>query len=243
DPRTPTVAWEAGQQYLAEGQTEAALRQLRMVIEHDKVTAPAALDLSWRATHDAALMLEQGVPATANGRVAFLAYLVEHDEPEGAALAWKELTDLNQKFPPQIALPYVEFLLTAADPSAAAEVWKVLETQETDFPAFRNGSAIVNAGFEQPNINAGLDWRSQPISGVNTAIDVNHAHSGHRSLGIVLDEGSAIDEVGIFQYLALQPGTRYQFSAYVRGESLAGVGGIRFEIAVPQSKTIYYASG
>jgi Carbohydrate binding domain len=241
DPRTPSVAWEAGQQYLAAGQTEAALRQLRVVIEHDQVTAPAALDLAWRATHDAALMLEQGVPATANGRVAFLAYLVEHDEPEGAALAWKELAQLNQKFPPQIALPYVEFLLTAADPLAAAEVWKVLETEEAEFPAFSNSSAIVNAGFEQPNINAGLDWRSRTVTGVNAAVDINHARGGNRSLGIVLD-GVPIEEVGVFQYLALQPGTRYQFSAYVRSESIAGAGGLRFEIAAPNSKTIYYAS-
>jgi Carbohydrate binding domain len=239
DPRTPNVAWEAGQQYLAAGDTEAALRQMRTVIDYDRITAPAALDLSWRATHDAALMLEQAVPANANGRVAFLAYLVEHDEPEGAALAWKELAGLKQRFSPELALPYVEFLLSASDPLAAADVWRVLQTMEPNFPAFHDDSAIVNASFEQPNIDAGLDWRSQAVPGVNAAIDVNHAYGGKRSLGIVLD-GTSIDDVGVFQYLALQPGTRYQFSAYVRSESIAGAGGLRFEIAAPQSKTTYY---
>jgi hypothetical protein len=241
DPRNPDVAWEAGQQYLAAGQIETALRQLRVVIEHDKTSAPAALDLSWRATHDAALMLEHAIPADASGRVAFLAYLVEHDEPEGAALAWKELAELKQKFSPDLALPYVEFLLTASDPLAAAEVWKVLETMDEQFPSFRDAGAIVNASFEQPNINAGLDWRSQAIKGVNAAIDVNHAYGGKRSLGILLD-GTGIEEIGVFQYLALQPGRRYQFSAYVRGESIAGAGGLRFEIGAPQSKATYYAS-
>ena len=241
DPRTPNVAWEAGQQYLAAGDTAAALRQMRTVIDHDKITAPAALDLSWRATHDPALMLEQAIPANANGRVAFLAYLVEHDEPEGAALAWKELAGLKQKFSPELALPYIEFLLSASDPLAAAEVWRVLQTMEPEFPAFHDESAIVNASFEQPNIDGGLDWRSQAVQGVNAAIDINHAYGGKRSLGIVLD-GTSIDDVGVFQYLALQPGTRYQFSAFVRSESIAGQGGLRFEIAAPQAKTTYYSS-
>ncbi len=241
EPRTPSVAWEAGQQYLAMGQTEPALRQFRVVIEHDRVSAPAALELSWRSTHDAAFMLEHAIPRNASGRLAFLAYLVEHDEPEGAALAWKELVQVNQKFSPELALPYVEFLLNAADALAAAEVWRVLETMKPDFPAFSNTGAIVNASFEQPNINAGLDWRSRAVKGVNAAVDVNHARSGKRSLGIVLD-GEAIEEAGVFQYLALQPGKRYQFSAYVRSETIAGAGGLRFEIGAPQSRATYYTS-
>jgi tetratricopeptide (TPR) repeat protein len=243
EPRTPDVAWEAGQQYLASGQTEAALRQFRVVIEHDPQSAAAALDVSWKASRDAGVMINHAVPASAAGRVKFLNYLVEQKERESAALAWAEVEELNQKFSPALALPYVEFLLTA-DPVNAAEalaVWRVLEKMDPGFPAFAAGSSIANAGFEHSNINAGFDWRSRPTSGANTAIDVNHAHSGSRSLGIVLD-GTLTDDVGVFQYLSLQPNTRYEFSAYVMEASLAGVGGLRFQIADARSGRPFFTS-
>lgn len=243
DSHTPNVAWWAGQQYVAGEQIETGLQQLRVVIEYDPLSSAAALDLAWEATHDPALMLRSAIPPNAHGRLTFLNYLVEHQQPEGAALAWTEVTQLNQKFAPALALPYVEFLLSEkwANPAAAVEVWKTLQIMDAEFPAFKDGSLIVNGSFEQPALNGGLDWRSEPATGVNAAIDVNHAYSGSRSLAIVLD-GAAVGELGIFQYLALRPNTRYQFSAYVRDESLVGAGGLRFEISNRQSGAVYYRS-
>jgi hypothetical protein len=48
--------------------------------------------------------------------------------------------------------------------------------------------------------------------------------------------------VGVFQYLALRPGTRYQFTAYIRNERLAGAGGLRFTIKDAQSSATYFTS-
>jgi hypothetical protein len=70
---------------------------------------------------------------------------------------------------------------------------------------------------------------------------VNHAHSGSRSLGIVLD-GTLTDDVGVFQYLSLQRNTRYEFSAHVMEASLAGVGGLRFQIADARSGRAFFTS-
>jgi tetratricopeptide (TPR) repeat protein len=243
DPRSPNTAWIAGQQYFAVGQTELALRQLRVVIAHDLSTASAAIDLAWRATHDPELLLREAIPQSAAGHLAFLNYMVEHEEPAAAAQAWAEMVKLNDKFPPRLALPYVEFLLSSKhhDSTAAVAVWRVLQELESDFPALADPGLIVNAGFEQPIINAGLDWRFTPISGVNAAIDINDARSGTRSLAVVLD-GRPVDDVGVIQYLALRPSTRYEFSAYIRDESIAGMGGLRFQIGDAESATSYYTS-
>ena len=243
DPRSPKTAWIAGQQYLAVGQTELALRQFRVVIAHDPSTASAAIDLAWRATHDPELLLREAIPQSAAGHLAFLNYMVERKEPAGAAQAWAEMVKLNDKFAPRLALPYVEFLLSSKhhDSTAAVAVWRVLQGLETDFPALAAPGLIVNAGFEQPIINAGLDWRFTPISGVNAAIDINDARSGTKSLAVVLD-GRPVDDVGVIQYLALRPSTRYEFSAYIRDESIAGAGGLRFQIGDAESATSYYTS-
>jgi tetratricopeptide (TPR) repeat protein len=243
DPRTPDVAWEAGQQHLANGQTDAALRQFRAVIEHDPESGAQALDLSWKATRDAGVMLAHGVPATVAGRLKFLDYLVEQNERESAALVWTEIEKLNQRFLAGLALPYVELLLASepVDAAAAVAVWKVLEKMDPNFPAFAGSSSVVNAGFEYASTNAGLDWRSRPIGGVRSAIDVNQAHSGSRSLGLVLD-GTPIDEVGVFQYLSLRPNTHYELSAHVMEASLAGVGGLRFQITDARSRRPFLTS-
>ena len=244
DPRNPNVAWEAAQQYLAAEQSEIALRQMRVVIEHDAVKAPAAMDLAWRTSHDAGVMLRDAIPSTANGRLAFLSYMVEREEPAGAALAWAELIKLNQKFSPGPALPYVEFLLTSkhADPSGALAVWRVLQGLDSNFPALVEPSTIVNGGFEQTIVNSGLDWRWAPVAGVSAAIDVNDGHTGSKSLAIVFD-GTPTADAGVFQYLALQPSARYEFSAYVRNAFISGPGGLRFAISDVRSRKPYYISG
>lgn len=243
DPRSPRVAWEAAQRYLALGETETALRHLQVVVGHDPSASPAAIDLAWQATHDPELMLRYAIPQTVDGRLAFLNYMVEQEQPAGAALAWNQVVNLKRRFSPGLALGYVEFLLTSKTPNAEAvvEVWRILQSLDPEFPALSGTNSIVNGGFEQPSINAGLDWRSDAVNGVNAAIHVRDAHSGSRSLAIVL-AGAPLDDVGVFQYLALRPGTRYEFSAYVRNETLAGAGGLRFTIRDAQSNAAYYTS-
>ena len=242
DSHTPDVAWQAGQQQLAAGQTLLALRQFQVVIAHDSTTARTAIDLAWRATHDPKLLLQEAIPVAANSRLQFLNYMIEHRERAGAALAWSEIVNLNQRFAPELAVPYVDFLLTSNDDAGGAlAVWQFLQSLDPQFSTFTQSGGIVNAGFEQPVLSAGLDWRSTPPAGVSATIDVNNAYKGTKSLAVVLD-GTPIDDVGVFQYLVLRPSTNYEFSAYVRDESIAGVGGLRFQIS-GQTSTPYYTSG
>jgi hypothetical protein len=186
--------------------------------------------------------LQEAIPVAANSRLQFLNYMIEHRERAGAALAWSEIVNLNQRFAPELAVPYVDFLLTSNDDAGGAlAVWQFLQSLDPQFSTFTQSGGIVNAGFEQPVLSAGLDWRSTPPAGVSATIDVNNAYKGTKSLAVVLD-GTPIDDVGIFQYLVLRPSTNYEFSAYVRDESIAGVGGLRFQIS-GQTSTPYYTSG
>src|SRR5579864_5589382 len=48
DSTTPDVAWEAGNLFLVQGETERALREFRVVIANDSSLAEAALQFCWR---------------------------------------------------------------------------------------------------------------------------------------------------------------------------------------------------
>ena len=82
DPRTPQVAWDAANFYLAEGQTDRALKQFRTVVENDPENAKAAIELSFRATQDAELVLARTIPPRVANHLEFINILCQFRRTE-----------------------------------------------------------------------------------------------------------------------------------------------------------------
>jgi len=62
EPTAPDVAWEAANFFLISGDTDRALRELRVVIENDSSIAPIALQSCWRVRPDVDALLRDVVP-------------------------------------------------------------------------------------------------------------------------------------------------------------------------------------
>ena len=104
DPTTPDLAWEAGNFYLVQGETDKALREFRVVMESDPYLPPAALKLCWRVKPDIDALLRDVVPPTPAVYSMFLDFLVSQKETAAAAKVWTQLVQLRQPLPASAGL-------------------------------------------------------------------------------------------------------------------------------------------
>lgn len=242
DPRTPYVAWDAANFYFALGDFPAAMAQLRPVFQYQSWSARDAMELSWRATHDAPLILEEALPDDAETRASFLKFLLEQNDPQAAAQVWSRMVESGQPFEARLAFPYVQFLLDQKRVAGAQQAWRDLARLDHGFAAYQPALGVmVNGGFEQEILNSGFDWRYQQVPHVNLALDPSEAHSGARSLLASFD-GGPVREVGFWQSVPVRPGTKYELSAFSQAREWSGAGGLRLAVEDAFDHTPYGAS-
>lgn len=223
DPRTPDIAWEVGNFYLAEGDRPAAMRQFRLVLDQNPWDVGRTLELCWRATHDADLILDQAVPPRPDLYFRFLRVLTAHQETATAARVWARLLQLSEPFPTDSALPYLQELLDQKQVAAAQAAWQQLVVHNLLQAYLSPGDSVVNGGFEQTVLEGGFDWRHTAVPGVRVAVEEGQARAGARSLRVAFDDTAAAD-AGLSQFVPVEPGAEYELSAYVKADLVAASG-------------------
>jgi tetratricopeptide (TPR) repeat protein len=240
DSTTPDLAWEAGNFYLVQGDTEKALREFRVVMESDPYLPPAAVRLCWRVKPDAEVLLRDVIPP--NVYPTFLDFLISQKEAAAAAKVWTQLAQLRQPLPPALIFLYVRFLVGQHDVDQARLVWQQAATL-SGLSAYQPSreNLVVNGDFNLNVLNGGFDWQYHQSKEVALALDPTQSHGGHRSLLITFD-AQKIDDAGIAQLVAVQPSTSYDFSAYFKAGDIQGAGGPRFALQDLYTETTYFAS-
>ncbi len=242
DPTTPDVAWEAANFYLVQGENEKALREFRVVLENEPTLANLAIQFCWRIEPDVDALLRDVVPANATAYIAFLDLLMTKQETAATAKVWAALMTTPQTFELRYAYSYFQYLLDHKDVDQARIVWQQAAPRfglSSYLPSRNN--LIVNGDFSLDVLNGGFDWQYQKQQSVNLTLDPSDFHGGHRSLLITFD-GPGVTDAGIRQFIAVQPGTHYEFSAYYKNGEIEGAGGPHFTIQDAYSKAILYDS-
>ena len=164
-------------------------------------------------------------------------------ETAGTAKVWTALMQTNQPFERRRADDYFRYLIRRKQVDQAVLVWQQtvnrfgLSSYYLPSPA----NLIVNGAFNLDLLDAGFDWQYQKQSGVQLTLDPHDFHAGRRSLMITFD-GPGINDAGIFQFVAVQPNTTYDFSAYYKTLEQQGAGGPHFTIQDMYSQAVYYES-
>jgi len=231
DPRTPAVAWEAGNLWLADGDLQRALPFFRTVIENDVLAQKRAFSICWRATHNLDLITRSLVPPTSAAHLALISVLTDEQQTDGAMSVWQHATQMGQTISAHDAYPFVTYLLFAHEPEKAAQVWRDLATFTPELlPRVPAGElAIVNPGFEEDLQSGGLNWWIEPAPGITMQIDTSEFHSGSRSLRIEFP-GPEFQLAGLTQYVPVTPGKHYEFSAWVKAQNIESTSGPQFYI-------------
>jgi len=268
DSMTPDVAWEAANLYLVQGENEKALHEFSIVMANDTSLAGSAIRFCWRINPDVDALLNNVVPHKADAYVAFLG-LLERDafdksqkilspdddtdipsltqqienETLGSFKVWNALIQTHQPFEVRQVRDYFQFLILHKQVDEAVQVWQQAASQFKFTPYLPSpANLVVNGSFGLDLLNEGFDWQYQKQPGVTLTLDPSESHGGRRSFLIEFD-GPGINEAGIFQYIAVQPSTTYDFSGYYKTkEELQGAGGPHFTILDGYSPTVYFDS-
>jgi hypothetical protein len=243
DPMTPDVAWQAANLYLVQGQNAKALHEFSVVMANDSSLAGVSTRFCWRIDPHVDSLLRDVVPHNAEAYIALLQLLEAQTDDLGTSQVWDALIDTHQHFSLQDLKEYIRFLIKHKEVNEAVAAW------QRAAPAFGLASyqpsaknLIVNPRFSLEVLNAGFDWQYSKQTSVTLTLDPSDFHAGRRSLLIAFD-GPGISDAGIFQLIAVQPNTTYDFSAYYKnGELMEGAGGPRLTIQDMYTQAVYYDS-
>lgn len=242
DATTPDVAWEAANLYLVQGEIEKALREFRVVIVNDPTLQSSAIQFCWRIKPDVDALLRDVVPARADADVSLLTFLESRQETEGTKKVWNALMQTHEPFEKLYAYDYIRYLILHKEVDQAVLAWTEAASRfglSTYMPSSEN--LVINGNFDLSLLNAGFDWQYQKQGSVALTLDPSDFHAGRRSLQITFD-GPGISEAGIYQYIPVQPNTRYDFTAYYKTGEMEGAGGPHFTIQDVYSLAVYYES-
>ena len=241
-PKKPDVAWEAANFHLLRGERDEAMREFRVVLENDAISAPAALDLIWRVDPDADGLLSDVVPRNPDTYGAFLSLLISKKDTDAAGKVWAALIGLQQSFLQRTGLGYVDYLLQQRLPEQARDAWQEMAPLcgLTDYLPGQNipgQNLMVNPRFEKDVLNAGFDWHYYEQSNVKITLDSSTPGGSHGLMVSFLGPGFA--ETGLFQQVAVQPNTQYQFSVHFKTDEIEGAGGPAFVVRDELTGVVY----
>ncbi|PYU76578.1 MAG: hypothetical protein DMG49_01280, partial [Acidobacteria bacterium] len=131
---------------------------------------------------------------------------------------------------------YLNFQLEAGSVTAAEEVWLRLLELKLPFnlpQTFPYLDALIqhHGSFEHDILDGGLDWRVVPVDGAVVSMDFEDAFEGSRALRIEFNGRRNLDFGHVFQYVTVQPNTRYRFSGAMRVKGITTDSGPRFEVS------------
>jgi tetratricopeptide (TPR) repeat protein len=240
DPRTPDIAWEAANLYLAQGSADDAMREYGIVLQNDPYLTLPAISTCWKIRPDIDFLLDNVVPSSTNE--AFLDFLVSKDESSAAAKVWERMFSSQQPVSHGHLFDYMRHLIAHREVPQAALVWQQAASL-SGLAAYQGSSEnlLVNGDFSLEILNGGFDWLHQKVRGVNLALDPNETHSSSRSLRIVFD-GPGIEDAGIRQLVPVEPGTNYEFSGFYKAQDMDGAGGPQLAVQDLYHETAFFMS-
>ena len=233
-PISAEVAWRYGGFLLYEGKVPEAYAEIHRAIAIDPSLTQRAIAACMQADGDVAVIVERLLPAKTSYYQEAIDFFLSRNEASSALVAWNRAQQLG--LPTELAhtTQLVDALLEQNRVTQAQQTWREA-LKAASWPPDTGGSQslVFNGGFENGVANGGFDWREVSLSGAEFRVDETEVHSGSRSLRIEFDGSANLDFEHLFQYVAVDPETRYHFSAYLRTEGISTDRGMRFEIVGP----------
>ncbi len=232
-PVSAEVAWHYGNFLLRQGDLNAAFAEIRRGLEADPLRAAAAVSVCWSASPDAEVLLGQVLPPSKEVYLAALQVLAAERAADASLEVWKRLAGLRPRFPLREVSRLLDLLLETARGAEAARVWnQALDFADISSPGGPPGSLLWDGGFES-NVRGGLSWRIPDEKGVQIGYDEAVKHSGKQSLRVHFDGSRNLLFNGVCQFVPVTPGTPYQFSGWMRTETITSDRGIFLNLFAP----------
>jgi len=228
-PASAPVAWTRANFYLHTGRLAESFAEFRRALIANPALAQLAFRLLWGATDDTEKILDEALPKTLSVELSALNYLLATGRLEDAGVVWGRVRSRPGRLPVRSLARFMDVLIREKRVSLALAVWtNVLERE-----GIRETALVADGGFERDSLEAGFDWRLERLGGVEWNYDSTAAHSGRRSLRLAFDGSQNFNFQHVWQYVPVEPNTRYRFRGFLRTESISTDSGLRFRIYDP----------
>lgn len=232
-PLSAEISWRYANFLLRQGDTDAAFFEMRHAVETEPKRGAEALSRALSAVPNIDLVLDRVLPPVSDAYTGAIFDQVSEGHTTNALAIWNKLAALHPKKLPVETYTYylVDALLREKQVAEAQRVWK----QAADLAGYGNlpgpaDSLLWDGGFESGIFGNGFAWALPGGVPVQFSFDTREKHSGNRSLRLLFNGRSNLGLNGPCAEVAVQPSTAYQFSAWVRTQSITTEQGIRFQL-------------
>ncbi len=245
-PVSADVSWRFANFLVRNGELDPAFREARAAVEKEPQRAWETFALFHRFDSDIDELADRLLPSQGTVYLDVIWGLILDGRPNEALKVWDRLFALDKKMPEHrvpsgtyqvtqaILFALVDQLLSKGYISEAGRVWD----EALMFMHFSSGrdpreSLVWDGGFET-DLTGGLSWRIAAPSGSVARFSTKIKHSGTRSLEIKFDGKQNVDFRGACQFVVVEPDTSYDFSAWLRTESITTDRGVFLRLSTPQ---------
>jgi tetratricopeptide (TPR) repeat protein len=225
--RTVLPRWTLANFYLRAGDTPRFWIWARRTAE--MTSDPTALfQLCWRVSGDAGEILDRAIPLGPETpgrdiRRAYLNFLIRTNRLEAAEPLADELSRAAGASDADLLLSYCDLALAHKQVRPALAVWNALAQRR--LISFGGSGALTNSDFSNAPLGRGFDWRPGRVEGASLSF---HPASGEMSATLSGRQPESF--LLIEQYVAVEPGTAYNFTFRYRTRDLTAVNGLRWGV-------------
>jgi Tfp pilus assembly protein PilF len=235
DPHNVRLRWEAALLTLRRGERSIALEHLRYVLAADPAQAAPAFQLAM-AILDPEVAPASMLPSEPESLVAIIQLAMRNGDLTMARAAWQRLTELPAEMPPNLQRDYLEFLLQEGDVVGAHQLWaQISPASITD----NSGNLVWNGGFERERLRGwGFDWQVRHAWGVEVSLDRFAAGSGRQSLRLSFNSFPTLDFSGVYQRVAVEPGSEYHLRALAKALDFTTQSGLKLQVVTHDGEQV-----
>src|SRR5215217_1290354 len=206
--------WYLGNLLLRTGRYDEAFAELRLASQADIELLPQLFNLVWEIYSNDPEALKNAVGQGSVARANFGQYLIAHKRVEEGLRLWNGLSGEERRLNKDVGEKMIANLIAELRYHDALQVWNDIMSDKfhMDFDRIFDGS------FEEPVAYAGdtiFGWYVKGAPQMHIGIDPNKGHSGERSLRLVFQVRTNVQDLNASQLIAVTPNKEYEFECYV----------------------------
>jgi tetratricopeptide (TPR) repeat protein len=211
--------WYLGNLYLRNGRYDEAFAELRLASQADIELLPQLFNLVWEIYSKDPEALKTAVGESSPARANFALYLLGRDRADEGLRLWNGLSGEEKRANKDVGDQIIRNLITKLRYHDALQVWNDIMSEKFHMEI----DQIFDGGFEEPVAYAGdtiFGWYVKGAPQMHIGIDPNKSHNGDRSLRLVFQVRTNIQDLNASQLIPVTPNKEYDFECYVATDKL-----------------------
>jgi tetratricopeptide (TPR) repeat protein len=211
--------WYLGNLYLRNGRYDEAFAELRVASQADIELLPQLFNLVWEIYNNDPEALKNAVGQSAPARANFALYLTERKRIDEGLRLWNDLSSEDRRLNKDAGENVIKNLIANLRYHDALSVWNDIMSEKFHMQV----DQIFDGSFEEPVAYAGdtiFGWYVRGAPQMQIGIDPNKGHNGERSLRLVFQVRTNVQDLNASQLIAVTPNKEYEFQCYVATDKL-----------------------